>query len=294
MLTILHGSDFHFGKRHDPDAAEAFVEAARRVDPDVMVLSGDFTQRAKVGEYREARRFLDRLPDVPTVVTPGNHDVPLYRVPERLLAPYRNYKRWISSELNTVTTAPGATIVALNSSAPWRTIVNGRVTERQLAFARRAFEEGDPEAMRVLVLHHHLAPAPDYEGDRPILRARRTLEAVEEMGVELVLGGHLHRSYIGNSLDVHPGPDRERGVVIVQSGTTTSRRGRARERAKNSFNVLRVGEGHLEVTHHMHFKEAGGFAPFSVHAFPRWTRRFFPVLEPRLGELGTEGVEASV
>lgn len=292
MLTILHGSDFHFGKRHDPEAAEAFVEAVLQVDPDVLVLSGDFTQRAKVEEYRQARRFLDRLPDVPVVVTPGNHDVPLYRVAERLLAPYRNYRRWIASELNTVTSVEGATFVALNSTAPLRTIVNGRLTERQLDFAREAFEAGDPDGLRVLVLHHHLAPAPDYEGDRPMLRARRILEAVEEMGVELVLGGHLHRSYIGNSLDVHPGPDRDRGVVIVQSGTSTSRRGRARERAKNSFNVLRVGQTHLEVTHHMHFEEAGGFAPFSVHAFPRWTRRFFPAFEPRLKGLEADRVEA--
>lgn len=292
MLTILHGSDFHFGKRHDPKAAEAFVEAVHEVEPDVMVLSGDFTQRAKVEEYRQARAFLDRLPDVPKVVTPGNHDVPLYRVAERLLAPYRNYRNWIVDDLNAVTHVPGATFVALNSTAPWRTIVNGRLTRRQLDFARQAFQDAEPGALRALVLHHHLAPAPDYEGDRPMLRARKTLEAVEEMGVELVMGGHLHRSYIGNSLDVHPGPDRERGVVVVQSGTSTSRRGRARERAKTSFNVLRVGEDRLEVTHHMHFQEVGGFAPFSIHAFPRWTRRYFPSPEPRFVGAPADRAEA--
>jgi 3',5'-cyclic AMP phosphodiesterase CpdA len=270
-LTLVHGSDLHFGRPHDPAAAEAFLSAVHDLVPDVIVISGDLTQRAKVEEYEAARRFLERLPDRPLVVTPGNHDVPLYRVFERLFSPYRNYRAAIREQLDEVTRIPGMTVVSLNTSAPRRAIVNGRVSRHQVDFARKAFQEDSGEdTVRVVVMHHHLAPAPDYEGDHPLPHGRRILEAFEEMGVDLVLGGHLHRAYIGNSLDVHPGVDRERGVVIVQSGTTTSRRGRARERAKNTFNVVRVGTELLEVTHYMHFQDAGGFAPLSVHAFPRF------------------------
>jgi 3',5'-cyclic AMP phosphodiesterase CpdA len=275
MTTLVHGSDLHFGKPHDPEMAEAFLEAIREVSPDLIVLSGDLTQRAKVREYREARAWLDRLPDVPVVVTPGNHDVPLYRVWERLFAPYRNYRDFIRDELDSVTRIPGVTVVALNSSAPHRAIVNGRLGEAQLGFAEAAFRESPPGDLKVLVAHHHLAPAPDYEGDRPLPRARQVLDRLEAMGVELVLGGHLHRAYIGNSLDVYPGQDRDRGIVIVQSGTTTSRRGRAREAAKNSFNIIRIGPEMLRVTHLMHFREAGGFAPLSMHHFPRGATQWF-------------------
>lgn len=268
-LTVVHASDLHFGRPHDPAAAEDFLAAVQGASPDLIALSGDFTQRAKIREFEAARDFLARLPDVPVVTTPGNHDVPLYRVFERLTAPLRNYRRYIRDELETVTRIPGLTVVALSSAAPHRAIVNGRITERQLAFARAACREAPAGDLRALVTHHHLAPAPDYEGDRPLPGGRAILDALEAMGFELVLGGHLHRAYIGNSLDVHPGEDRDRGIVIVQSGTTTSRRGRARERAKNSFNLIRIGEASLEVEHHMRFEGAGGFAPFSRHLFPR-------------------------
>ena len=276
MLTILHGSDLHFGKPFVPAVGDAFRQAARDVRPDLIVLSGDFTQRAKVDEYRQARQYIDELPDVPKVVTPGNHDVPLYRVFERLFAPFRNYRTYLSEELDVVTRVDGAVVVSLCSAAPHHALVNGRISPEQVDWAGEAFRASGPDEVRIVVAHHHLAPAPDYEGDTQLPRAREILDAFEGMGVELVMGGHLHRSYIGNSLDVYPGRDPEHGIVIVQSGTTTSARGRARERAKNSFNVVRVAEEHLEITHFMYFEDHGGFAPFSMHAFPRRTRRFFP------------------
>jgi 3',5'-cyclic AMP phosphodiesterase CpdA len=275
-VTIVHGSDLHFGEPHDAGAAQAFMAAAWSLSPDLLVLSGDFTQRAKVREYREAREYLDRLPPVPAVVTPGNHDVPLYRVLERIFAPFRNYRTYIREELDGVTRVPGLTVVSLNTAAPHSAIVNGRISKRQLEFARSAFKAAPAGDLKAIVAHHHLSPAPDYEGDTPLPRAREILEEFEAIGVELVMGGHLHRGYIGNSLDVVPGANPDRGVVIVQSGTTTSCRGRARERAKNSFNVIRIAREHLEVTHYMFFRESG-FAPLSVHTFPRLPRLW---LEP--------------
>src|SRR5690606_38883914 len=127
-----------------PVVGEAFQVSARAVAPDLIVVSGDFTQRAKVHEYQAARAWLDRLPQVPLVVTPGNHDVPVYRVWERLTAPYRNYRSWISPDLDTVTRIPGLVVVALNSTAPLRAIVNGRIDRAQIEFAATAFAQADP------------------------------------------------------------------------------------------------------------------------------------------------------
>lgn len=274
MLSMLHVSDLHFGPPHVDHVSEAVIRAAHELKIDVIVASGDFTQRATREQYAEARRFLDRLPDLPTVVVPGNHDVPLYRIFERVFAPYRLYQEYISEGLNTVYQLENSIIVALNSTSPLRAITNGRISGWQLDFCERAFRDAPPELARIVVAHHHFAPAPDYEGGQVMPKAKRAIDCFSELGVEMVLGGHLHRAYVGNSLDVYPGRDREHGIIIVQSGTTTSRRGRAREREKNSLNVIRVGEDRVRVTHYMYFDELLGFAPISRHLFPRPGRRF--------------------
>lgn len=284
MLTILHVSDLHFGPPYFPAAGEALLGFAHELDPDVIVASGDFTQRARPEQFAAAGEYLDRLPEVPTVVTPGNHDVPLYRIRERLFEPYRYYREYISDELDTVLELPGATLVALNSTAPRRAIVNGRIHEWQLELAERAFAHGPPEQVRIVVAHHHFAPPPDFEGGEVMPKAKRALDAFTRMRVDLILGGHLHRAYIGNSLDVYAGMDREHGIAIVQSGTSTSRRGRAREAEKNSFNVLRIGERTIRVTHYMFFDDANGFLAVSRHVFFRGGR-------PPLGDHARAGLD---
>jgi 3',5'-cyclic AMP phosphodiesterase CpdA len=274
MLTILHISDLHFGPPFVAHVGESVIRAAHELRADVIVASGDFTQRATREQYAEARAFLDRLPHMPVIVVPGNHDVPLYRVFERIFAPYELYREYISRELDTVHRLENAVIVALNSTAPLRAITNGRITTRQLEFCAEAFSDVPGGVARMVVAHHHFAPAPDYEGGEVMPKAKRAMDCFADLGVEMVMGGHLHRAYIGNSLDLYPGRDREHGLIIVQSGTTTSRRGRAREREKNSLNLIRVGDDRVRITHYMYFDELLGFAPVSRHLFPRPGRRF--------------------
>ncbi len=275
MLTLLHISDLHFGPMYLPDVGEAVERSAALLQADVIVASGDFTQRAKRQQFAEARSFLDRLPRVPIVVVPGNHDVPLYRVHERLWSPYRYYKQYIREQLDTVLALPDAVIVALNTTSPLRHIVNGRIRRAQLDFCAAAFRDAPPGAARIVVAHHHFAPAPDYDDEHDVMRrARQALDRFAELEVDLILGGHLHRAYIGNSLDVYPSKDRTGGAIIVQSGTTTSRRGRAREREKNSFNLVKIDNDVIGVDHYMYFHDAGGFMPVSRHVFARRNRHF--------------------
>src|SRR4051794_27694367 len=108
MLTILHISDLHFGPPYLPKVGAALESIAPRLAPGVIVASGDFTQRAKAAQFAEARALLDRLPKVPLVVVPGNHDVPLYRVFERAMRPYAQYRKYISAELDTALECDGA------------------------------------------------------------------------------------------------------------------------------------------------------------------------------------------
>jgi hypothetical protein len=105
--------------------------------------------------------------------------------------------------------------------------------------------------------------------------AKEALDALTELRVDLILSGHLHRASIVNSLDVYAGRDRTHGILIVQCGTSTSRRGRAREREKNTFNWIRITDRSIRITHYMYFAEADGFVPLSRHLFPRARQPYF-------------------
>lgn len=272
MLTILHISDLHFGPRYIPHVGEVLLREAFALEPEIIVVSGDFTQRAKREQFIEARNYLDRLPKVPIVVTPGNHDVPLYRVFERIFSPEALYRQYISDELDYVLHRDDAVIVSLNSTSPLRTIVNGRLERRQLEFAEAAFRAASPDAVRIVVTHHNLAPAPDYEGGTVMYGAERILRHLNRIGAELVFAGHLHRAYNASSLDLFDQHPPGGGIRVVQAGTSTSARGRGRERGRNSFNLVRVGKSSIRVTPYLYFDDLRGFAPTGHHVYPRGLR----------------------
>jgi 3',5'-cyclic AMP phosphodiesterase CpdA len=160
-------------------------------------------------------------------------------------------------------------------------VTGGRIRRWQLDFCSEAFRAAPPTAVKIVVAHHHFAPAPDYDDEHDVMwRAREALDRFNELGVELILGGHLHRAYIGNSLDLYPSKTRESGIIIVQCGTATSRRGRAREREKNTLNLIRIGPDVTRITHYMYFHEMGGFAPLSRHVFPRRDRHYLSDRDP--------------
>jgi 3',5'-cyclic AMP phosphodiesterase CpdA len=273
QLRIMQISDLHFGPPFVPEVAEAALASCIRLSPDVLVVSGDLTQRARREQFEAARDYLARFPSIPRMVIPGNHDVPLYNVARRLRDPHRNYREIISPELNTVLRVPGAVLVGLDSTAPRTAISNGRIHNWQLEFCAGAFAQSPPDATRIVVAHHHFAPAPDTLNDARMPKSQRAMNTFNELGVELIMGGHLHRAYIGNSLDFYPGEHRERGIIIAQSGTTTSRRGRGREAEKNTFNLIELCDGTIKITHYLYFDGEHGFVANSQHLFRRWRGR---------------------
>lgn len=259
-FTVLHTSDFQCGRPYLSRATDALMELWSEVDPNVVITSGDLTQRAKKREFRVARSILERFGDTPVVVTPGNHDVPLYRFWERLIDPFGNWRRFAGEEgLDTVTTVPGAVIVALNSAAPRRAIVNGRIDDAQVEFARRAFLGSDPSNVRMLVIHHHFVPVPDGEAGQPLPGAARLAHAFSDMGVDVVLGGHVHQIHMHVAEDIPGCPRRDPPLPILACGTSTSRRGRGVEAGWNSVSVMRFGDGTLEVTPYRRAPDASAF-----------------------------------
>lgn len=269
VVNLVHASDIHFGKPHQRELSDALLAFVHDQRPHGVVLSGDLTQRAKVREYEQARAFLEALAPYPYITCAGNHDVPLYRIVERLVTPYRNYRRFVSDQLDTILDLDGARLVALSTAAPRTAIVNGRITARQRVFAQKAFEGVEAERARILVLHHHLVSPGDYEKDHPMPGKVRNLKALHTMGVDLVLGGHLHRAFRKSSLDGLPAGLFPTGFPIIHSGTTTSRRGRGREHGRNSLNVIRVEDMGIHVTVYLYSRDARQFLPASTHRYPR-------------------------
>ena len=268
-IRLLQISDLHFGPPFVEQVGEAALKSAIEMHPDAIVINGDLTQRAKRDQFMAAKHYMERLPSVPQLVIPGNHDVPLYRVLERMLDPHRLYQEIISVELNPILKIDGAVIVGLDSTAPRSAISNGQIFKWQLDLCERAFSDTPSGIARIVVAHHHFAPAPDLLRDNRMPHSRRAIERFTDLKVDLILGGHLHRAYIGNSLDFYPGSHRDRGIIIAQCGTTTSRRGRGREQEKNSLNQIEISDKTITIAHHMYFHESDTFEEISRHTFRR-------------------------
>lgn len=241
MRTIAQISDLHFG-RHDPDVAEALLTSIDAAGPDLVVISGDFTQRARSTEFIAAKGFLERIA-APKIVVPGNHDVPLYNLLSRLFRPFERYNRFIRpAGLPSAFFADDRMAVLGLNSARRLTRKNGRVSYEQMDDIRRAFGSLPPSVFKVLVTHHPLA-APRNELTLELAeRSRKALEVVAECGINLLLSGHHHQSLNGG---ITTETARASSVLIVHAGTAISTRTRGLE--ANSFNLIRVQDSRVDV-----------------------------------------------
>jgi 3',5'-cyclic AMP phosphodiesterase CpdA len=209
---LLHISDLHFG-RVPAGMPDALAAAAHDIKPDVVVVSGDLTQRARVVEFEQARAFLDRLP-FPTIVIPGNHDVPLYNPYGRFVERLARYRRLITDDLAPSFVDDEVAIVGVNTarSLTWK---GGRINSRQIAAVRSRLCDLPAGVIRVVATHH------------PHGVARLALRAWSSCGADVLLCGHLHiaaAEIVGRT-------------VVVNAGTAISTRGRGQA---NSFNVIGV------------------------------------------------------
>jgi 3',5'-cyclic AMP phosphodiesterase CpdA len=135
----------------------------------------------------------------------------------------------------------------------------------QVDFARRAFAAAPPEDLRVLVVHHHFLPTPDRQGGRPLPDAAALLRAFEDMGVDVILGGHVHQTHLRTSREIVDGEGG--GIPLVACGTTASSRGRGPELGVNSLNVVRLTGAGVEVVPHRFDPEVDHFVPGPARHF---------------------------
>ncbi|HEV7668483.1 MAG TPA: metallophosphoesterase family protein [Thermoanaerobaculia bacterium] len=265
MRSILHVSDVHFGPKHLPRLAEGVLALAEARRPDLVVISGDLTQRARAEQFRAARELVDRLP-MPSLVVPGNHDVPLWRVWERAFDPFGAYARHFSPDLEPVYRDDELLVVGINSAFNW-TRKDGRIRLKRLLAVRDLFAATPESLFKVVVVHHHLIPPPNFGSQRVLANAHEAIDLFSRAGVDLVLSGHLHQSYIATSEEFYP--EGRPPVIIVHSGTTTSNRGRAAEREKNTCNWIEVDAKKILVSQLRWHNDLARFAEHSRHLYPR-------------------------
>ena len=270
MRTLVHLSDLHFGS---VDAA--LLEPLRRrieaISPHVTVVSGDLPQRAKPEQFREARRYLDTLPGE-KIVVPGNHDVPLYNVFQRFLAPLSKYKRYISRDLEPTYRDDEIVVVGVNTA---RSLVfkGGRINEDQVEAVRERLC-ALPESIVKIVVSHHPFDLPEHMDEEDVVgRAKTALRMFARCGADVLLSGHVHLSHAGDTT----GHDDSDGytALIVQAGTATSTRVRGET---NAFNALRVERDSVTVERYAWDDAKASFEPAAPQAFRRSGQRWIPAV----------------
>ncbi|GAB5378489.1 MAG: metallophosphoesterase [Acuticoccus sp.] len=248
MTVIAQISDIHFGSEGAGEA-EALVEELNREQLDLVILSGDLTMAARRREFEKARDFIAAI-EAPTLSVPGNHDITPYHLLERFVAPYRRWRAFIGAELEPSWSNGTAAVVGINTARRMRFRLDwshGSVSRGQLRALSPRFAALGACPFRIVVAHHPFLEedTPDL-GKRPrvmVARARDALEAFARHDVDLVVAGHLHRTYAA-FFEGPPTAGQAHRVTTVQAGTALSARVRGEA---NSFNVIRIEDGRLAV-----------------------------------------------
>jgi len=258
MRTIVHLSDLHFG-RVNLSLLEPLKDVVCEIEPDVVAISGDLTQRARSHQFQQARSFLDTLPK-PQIVVPGNHDIPLHNVFARFLEPLTKYKRYITDDLQPVYEDEELAIVGVNTA---RSLVfkGGRINETQVGRLREKFCALEDDVVKVVVTHHPFDLPEGHDVRDLVGRAKMAMTGLADCGADLFLAGHLHISHTGHTKRYNI---RGHSALVVQAGTATSTRERGET---NSFNLLRIAHPSIVVEKFAWDPSTTAFAVTSVERF---------------------------
>lgn len=231
-MRLLQISDMHFGTEQ-PLVVRALREMALTQKPDVLVVSGDITQRAHETQFRRAREFCDSLQVPLMLALPGNHDIPLFNLFARTFRPYAGYLRWFGPTLKPVVELPWLFLLGVKTTRRWRH-KNGEVSDLQIAEVASQLRRASPAQLRVVVVHQPVHVLRESDAHDLLRNWQPALAAWSAAGADIVMGGHIHLPYV-TELSGHV-TRLGRRMWCVQAGTALS--SRVRLEAPNSVNLL--------------------------------------------------------
>ncbi len=273
MRTIIHISDLHFG-RTEPDLEEALRNKILEKKPDLIIVSGDLTQRATKKQFLEAEVFLASLP-FPVFIVPGNHDVPLYSFWKRFFRPYANYQKYISDDLEPEYLDEEMAIVGINTVRVLR-MKEGSVNQLQTKRVYHMFRGLAPEVFTIVVSHHPFN-IPKKHRKRPMARVKKFWKYFEDMKIDIFLSGHLHDTLLHQEEQLYKIDPN--GSLIIQAGTAISTR---RRREGNAFNLVVLDFPRIRVERYMTLLGASAFSLAKTEVFTRMESGWLRVKkEPR-------------
>ena len=258
MRTIVHLSDLHFG-RVNSSLLDPLKKVIREIEPDIVAVSGDLTQRARSHQFQQARSFLDELPK-PQIIVPGNHDIPLHNVFARFFEPLTKYKRYITTDLQPAYEDGEVAIVGVNTA---RSLVfkGGRINKTQVGRLREKFCSLHDEIVKVIVTHHPFDLPEGHDESDLVGRAKMAMTGLADCGADLFLAGHLHISHTGHTKRYNI---NGHSALVVQAGTATSTRERGEP---NSFNLLRIAHPSIVVERFAWIPSTAAFAVSTSERF---------------------------
>lgn len=236
MTTLAHISDLHFGRENFRIIAP-LLACLRLIQPELVIISGDITQRARNKEFAAAQNFLARL-EWPYLIIPGNHDISAFNLIERFCYPWRKWYRHIGDELEPAMFMNDNVIIGVNTTRRLASLFDwsrGRISTSQAKNLKHSLSGDKSEGLRVVVAHHPFWLPEPYQ-HRHIVGGRDfAIQQMSKVRVDLIFSGHVHYAYT----------QILNGIIISHAGTAIS--DRLVSQSPNSFKVVRGSSIRLEI-----------------------------------------------
>jgi len=191
---LLQFSDIHFGVEH-ARACAAALEYAHTAPVDLILITGDITQKGLPDEFAAAGAWIRALP-TPRFVIVGNHDVPYFSLTARLFHPWKAFERATGHPAHDHQfLGPDLMVRGVVTARGWQARSNwskGVIDLDQTRRAAEALRQAPVGALRILACHHPLVEMIGAPMTGDVKRGDAAAAIFAEAGVDLITTGHVH------------------------------------------------------------------------------------------------------